>query len=421
MPLKRQQHTWADLEGKIALEVLQAPQTCGDPEAQEGEWPEVHSRIITYLERSIWGTPWMNHLALLAAVLTARRRDVNTVVRCLTGLHARFADLFPALHLSTMNDWDANTHVRAYLRAEVRPEDTPATRSRFWRDYRVASKQLQSWHQALPESHQALLAPFLFAPVPSWAVEGLDKQGEVEQQQKQRRKTETDAVVPRLSALRAEAHFRYNKLVRLRQAYQQALGDVLPDRSNLPLDFSYDEGNPLQERLHFRIWDRRSFTLAHDYSSAALACAQTGKIAYAQERNTFFLEFIKAERLSDAAPPEGFWFIDLLKMNLIGQKLALGAKLAERAAWLEAWGYGEERAGTTSPFWTQVPGLLAWSQADSLFMSTAQQKAAGVLVPLGVSISKREKCTLSKTGCLAELFIWLPKRIEEKGFGVWKI
>jgi hypothetical protein len=40
---------------------------------------------------------------------------------------------------------------------------------------------------------------------------------------------------------------------------------------------------------------------------------------------------------------------------------------------------------------------------------------------VGVSLSKLEKCTLSKTGCLAELFIWLPKRIEEKGFGVWKI
>jgi hypothetical protein len=39
----------------------------------------------------------------------------------------------------------------------------------------------------------------------------------------------------------------------------------------------------------------------------------------------------------------------------------------------------------------------------------------------GVSISKREKCTLSKTGCRADLLMWLPKRIEEKGFEVRKV
>jgi len=33
----------------------------------------------------------------------------------------------------------------------------------------------------------------------------------------------------------------------------------------------------------------------------------------------------------------------------------------------------------------------------------------------GVSISKREKCTLSKTEGLTDLLNWLPKGIEERG------
>lgn len=37
----------------------------------------------------------------------------------------------------------------------------------------------------------------------------------------------------------------------------------------------------------------------------------------------------------------------------------------------------------------------------------------------GVSLSKGEKYTRSKTECLADLLLWLPKRIEEKGFEVW--
>ena len=40
---------------------------------------------------------------------------------------------------------------------------------------------------------------------------------------------------------------------------------------------------------------------------------------------------------------------------------------------------------------------------------------------LGVSISKREKCTLSKTRGRADLLIWLHKRIEEKSFESWKV
>jgi hypothetical protein len=39
----------------------------------------------------------------------------------------------------------------------------------------------------------------------------------------------------------------------------------------------------------------------------------------------------------------------------------------------------------------------------------------------GVSISKRAKCTLSKTGCRADLLMWLPKGIEEKSFEARKI
>ena len=37
----------------------------------------------------------------------------------------------------------------------------------------------------------------------------------------------------------------------------------------------------------------------------------------------------------------------------------------------------------------------------------------------GVSISKCEKCTLSKTECLTDVLLWLPKQIEEKGIEVW--
>jgi hypothetical protein len=123
----------------------------------------------------------------------------------------------------------------------------------------------------------------------------------VKQQQEDHRKTETAAVVPHFSALRAEAHFHLNRLERLRQAYRQALSQVLPDHSNLPLAFFYDEGDPPRERLHFRLWDRRSFVLdpEHDaaYSPDTREKATKGWNSYSDERNDLFLELVNVEPL----------------------------------------------------------------------------------------------------------------------------
>src|SRR2546423_585185 len=83
----------ADLEEKIVPQVLHAPKTGGDPESREGRLA-VHERVVMYLYYHVSGKPWMNHLALVAAVLTARQRDVNTVRCVLTILHVRFTELF---------------------------------------------------------------------------------------------------------------------------------------------------------------------------------------------------------------------------------------------------------------------------------------------------------------------------------------
>ncbi len=83
------------------------------------------------------------------------------------------------------------------------------------------------------------------------------------------RKAETDAVVPRFAAIRAEAHFRYNRIARLRQAYHQAVRTLSGKGHDFPVTFSYEEGGdselgiPTHERLWFRIWDCRSFVQAH--------------------------------------------------------------------------------------------------------------------------------------------------------------
>jgi CBS domain-containing protein len=62
--------------------------------------------------------------------------------------------------------------------------------------------------------------------------------------------------------------------------------------------------------------------------------------------------------------------------------------------------------------------LLSQHRISGLPVVNANHVVVGVVTEydvIGVSISKREKCTLSKTGGHADLLIWLPKRIEERG------
>ena len=301
---------WQRLRGRIAPEVLMARRTGADPNNQ-GQWPEVPHRIVGYLERNVLSKPWANAAAFLATIMIARRFEMSSVLGKIVILHCRFTSLFPRLGLARMEDWDPAQHIPMYLKAEVLPDDPLTIRQRFWVDYNSASKLMAEWLRSVPESQSQVYQSFTFPPVSRFFVEGLTRQKEVTQQQQQARKTETDAVVPRFAALRAEAHFRYNRIARLRQAYHQALHGLSGKEPDFPVAFSYEEGGnrelglPPHERLWFRIWDRRSFALAHaeEYSCSPAVTARHGAGTFADESNRVFLEFVKAERLIGDAPP----------------------------------------------------------------------------------------------------------------------
>jgi hypothetical protein len=288
---------WQRLRGRIADEVFTAPRTGGDPHNQ-GHWPEVPHRVVNYLERNLLSTPWANTAALLAAIMMARRFEVSSVICKMVILHSRFTSLFACLGLARMEDWNATLHIPMYLSAEILPDDPQSIRQKFWVTYSSASKTMAQWFGTFPECQKPNYQQFILPTLSRLFVEGLVRQKEVTQQQQRTRKAETDGVVPRFAAIRAETHFRYNRVARLRRAYLDALRSLKPG-TGFPLAFSYEEGEdkergmPAQERLWFRIWDRRSFVLAHAdaYSYNAVATARRGIGSFADGVNHVFLEF----------------------------------------------------------------------------------------------------------------------------------
>lgn len=270
-------------------------------------------------------------------------------------------------------------------------DHSQSQRAEFWTRYQSASKQVRWWLETLPPQERATYAAWALPVVHPSQVWGLTRGHEVRQAQRAARKADTDALVPKFGAIRTEAHLRHNRLARLRQAYQAALAQIEAGAVTLPFAFSYEEGAdrerklPPQERLHFRVWDRRSFVLAHTdrYHLQTVNSVHKQQGTFTNEHNRWFLEFVRAERLADHGPPEGLWFAPLLEQGVLGGAACYGTRLAEKQAWLRAWGYGEdETTRAVRPFDSRMAGLLSWIKADSHFMSEAQERADGVLIPV---------------------------------------
>ncbi len=374
--------TWAGLEESIAPEIVRAPKTGGD---DQGTWPSVDWRNVRYLQRAVIGNPWANQLALVAAVMSARRYDARSVRLVMCRLHARFTLVFKELALHQMNEWNAEQFFPSYLKGEVLAQDSASTRERFWIDYSTASKQVWLWLQRLPELEQEHYRSFALPLVPRLAVYGLLHFKESQQRQQHARKQETDAIVPHFAAMRAQAHLRYNCLVRLRQAYQEAVAQAQHEERTFPIEFSYEEGS---ERWHFRLWDRRSFVFAHaeQYSRQTMTNAQEKLRGFTDEQNQPFTEFVKATHVTRDAKAFGPWFVDLLKLGLLGDGPTSGTdeEVQAKQEWLRQWGYADPERGRTNPFLAATSGLLCWSHdvGDASFMARAQDRADGVLVPV---------------------------------------
>src|SRR5437868_680671 len=274
---------WQRLQGYVAPEVLVAPKTDGDP-LNKGQWIRVDTRCVAYLEFNALGKPWVSHLALIAAVMAAHRCGVQTILQTLSKLNIGFIELFEAFKIKSVAEWQAEEHIIAYLKREVLGTHSEKRRGAFWVKYSSATKHGRRWWKSLPAEEQQRYAPFVLSDVNPSHIRGLIKWDEIKDQQRQKRKTATDALVPYLAELRAEAHRRYNQMARLRRAYHDALAELKKHPGELPFAFSYEEGGdpeagvPAQERWYFQIWNRRSFVLAHRdyYSKMSVSSAQSG-------------------------------------------------------------------------------------------------------------------------------------------------
>ncbi len=370
---------WQQFQETVDPHLLTAPKI---------DWDQVERRFMNYIIVKTAGRPWCNHLALFLGVATCYAKlDRQSIKSRLHSMHCRFDHLFTSYQLADFSEWDPAEHLTRYMN-DPQETDSLETRCEFMRSYTAVARALQVYLQALPAEMRAPYHQWALPALPTGLRAQIAHEQDVRDLQAQRRKADSDAVSPFFAHMRGEAHFRWNALARLKQHCHEVMALVEAGKATLPISFAYEEPR-YQQRLHFLLWDRPSFVLAHpeSYTYQSLSKARNKRLEYSAARNHFFLEFVGAESLADPSaarePDALLWFGDLLRNGVLGEYADCGTpeEIGRKQAYLRSWGYGEHEACSTQPFSSGHEGLLTGSRTSgvSCFLRVASQRTAGLL------------------------------------------
>jgi hypothetical protein len=382
---------WQRFQEMVDPQVLSAPRI---------NWEKVPLKLIIYLCNQTVDTPWSDHLALLIAISICHAKvKLSTTHNYLVSLHCRFKTLFLHYGLSQLDEWHPDDHITCYLN-DPALSDSFHTRQEFLRSYTASTRILEAYFASLLPAESTTLLRWKLPSLAAGVRERLNRHKEVEEGQVLRRKAESDAVTPHFARIRGEAHLRWNEIHRLREKVREIVALVQAGKANAGLAFSYEEPR-YKKRLHFILWDRSSFVLAHaeKYDVGTIRSAKHKTKQYLPERNHYFLEFTGAEHLTgnDSLPDPDwlFWFGDLLRGQLIGDfsKRGTAEEVKAKHAYLHSWGYGtEEEIDVTYPFVSDNQGILQGIHSDgtAAFMKYAEQRTEGILLlvePIFVAVT----------------------------------
>ncbi|MCY9654329.1 hypothetical protein M5W94_18720, partial [Paenibacillus thiaminolyticus] len=315
-------------------------------------WDQVDEKNLKYHIKQCIGRPWANHFALVLLCITDRNLSPQSIFNMISVLNARFRDLFGYFNLSNVNDLNV-IHVEQYVTGQIFEGHSDRQRHSFLTNYNTFLFNLNKWvGTQFTESEQQCLLQYMLPNLP-FDNRDFNARTKAVNSAKTKRKEDTSAITPLLPDIRAEGHLRWNQVSRLREAYREAVRAVREDGLSLPIEFNYEESEYVNERWYFKLWDISSFDLEildKEISN------------YDNSEKDYFLEFVKAENIDDGSEGDGPWFLDILRLRILGNwqgNHPTAEKRAKVVNYLRHWGYEvDESSKSSSPFSPRNSGLL---------------------------------------------------------------
>ncbi|MFF2878509.1 site-specific integrase [Gottfriedia sp. NPDC057991] len=354
-------------------------------------WDRVNPVHIRYFKNNSCDFIFTNHLALGLMLMSNTTLDSKSIYLSLTTINVNLKKLCYELKLASVNDFEVDVHFSEYLRGEILPSQSDYTKSYFFVKYKDLAKKVYKWFETkLDKEKKEIFSPYLFR-MTHLDVRDFKIMKSARESGENKRKAETDAISNDFLKIRAEGGFRLNQVRHLRQKYLEVIEFVKANNSHLPFNFSYIEnevrGDLSKQLLSFRLWDKPSFVLFHSdkFSASTIKNAKARRSTFSEERNEYFVEFLKAEILDDETgepieESEGFWFAPILEHQLIGvwyEALSIEEQISEKRKVLEKYGYTKQNSEKNScPFKSNHKGLIAQGR----FITKSQKYANGILM-----------------------------------------
>ncbi|MEK4250107.1 site-specific integrase [Paenibacillus sp. FSL W7-1287] len=334
------------LHNKIPQELLLLSNSNG-----EYYWDKVDEKNIKYFARHTADHPWGSHFALALMCLSDRNLTPSSISSITTVLNARFRDIFTHFNLSKVEEIQPY-HIEQYVTGQILSEHSDRQRQSILTGYNTFMFNLKKWiGTQFSDEILIQLSKYILPNLP-YDNRDFSARTKAIQNAKTKRKEDTSAVTPLLPEIRAEGHLRWNQISRLRAAFKEAIARVRREALPLPIEFSYDESEYAGERWHFILRDLKGFGQFHGQ-----------KRTYREFKDEFcVLEFVRAEKLDDGTEGEGPWFLDLLRLKLLGNwdtEYTTEEHRTKVIDYLNHWGYEiNEGKKTTAPFSPRNSGLL---------------------------------------------------------------
>lgn len=288
-------------------------------------WAHASSRILGYCVRTVGESPDKGYVALAigAAIGSLGQASLHQYL-------SRFYQLLCMLR--TVCGIEQLSELRNKEVWEDFAQRTAVTLHRYHllRAYAaLGEKHVRFYLEHLAANDRDRLSLYTLPPLPPRFMERHGAEHLLVGQSQQRRRERSDILVPLYHVLVALIQLRKQAAQRMVLAYRGACKRAGAGEP-LPLPFSYEEHLPIVNRtaqtvadvriegravsMTFRLWDRRSWTLAHRecFSTTTVRDAELREGSYRPEAEEYFLQF-------DGPASDLLWFGNLVEERLLQQ------------------------------------------------------------------------------------------------------
>ncbi len=328
------------------------------------QWERLPSRSIGYFIHTVADDPDAIPIALAigCAMNAMKGTSLGKCCRELTGLLRRLRLLYgmsELTQLETRQIWERFVTGRMLSRGEVNMLATYDS---------LASLHVRAYLEGLNERQCVVWERFALPLLPAGFITKQGQRRAVEAATKQKRKEQSDVLVPLFPLLVEMAQLRKQAAERLVKAFRAQRDRAMAGEILLPYRFEYidrifslTEGAStiaevqLSERevtLSLTLWDRVSWAKKHPerYGETSRRRAEKQVDSYAPERLLYFLQY-------EGTPADLLWCGDLIA----DRKLNKGAE------------------SSPTHFWTSRPGLLKPVHSDNCWFTRAVVSSDEVL------------------------------------------